>query len=190
MSSLIINGNNTYLYWKNVNSFPTLYRALYIFSQYVHLKNKSFLIHGAGLKEKNQGYIFAGHSGSGKTTIAQKTPKENLLNDEAVAIKRVKNYYYAKSTPFGTYYSNFQKLIKVKAIILLRPSNKTSIWGINYPNSISQIQTHIPFLYNFKNTLRKRTFFLLSELCKNVPVFYAELTLHADIKNIIKLVSR
>jgi hypothetical protein len=188
MSSIFMHGNTAKLYWKNVRAFPTLYRALYIFSQYVHLKNKSFLIHSAGLKKDNYGYIFVGHSGSGKTTIAQKMPKENLLNDEAVAIKKSKNHFYIKGTPFGTYYSNSLKPVRLKYMFLLTPSTNTSIAKINYPSSLSKFLVHIPFLYHFTIDLRKNAFFLLSELCKSVYVFHARLTMEANIKKIIKMV--
>lgn len=186
VTSLIIHGNNAYLYWKNSTAFPALYRALYIFSQYVHLKNESLLIHGAGLKKDNSGYIFAGPSGSGKTTLAKKVSIKNLVNDEVVAVKKIKNNFYLQNTPFGSYYSNSRNIIKIKAIILLRHARKISIRKINYPYSVSMLLPHISFLHCFKHQLRINAFQQVSELCKKIRMFNAGLTLKTDIKKLFQ----
>lgn len=188
-ASLFIYGNNSELYWENVRSFPTLYTALYIFSTYIHLKNNSLIIHGAGIKIKKNGYIFAGASGTGKTTIAQKFYPNNLLNDEAVAIKCIKNNFYLKETPFGTLYSHTKEPVRVKAIFLPKPSKRICIQKLKFPHSITRVFVQIPFLYYFKYKLRKNLFLLVSDMCKNIPVFRTELTLKSDIKKIIKKVS-
>ncbi len=188
-ASLFIYGNKSELYLKNVRSFPTFYTALYIFSTYIHLKNNSLIVHGAGIRINKNGYIFAGASGTGKTTIARKFYPDNLLNDEAVAIKYIKNNFYLKETPFGTLYSHKKDLIRVKAIFLIKPTKKISIQKVNFPYSISQLLVQTPFLHYFKNELRKKSFLLVFELCKKIPVFRTELTLKSDIKKIIKMVS-
>ncbi len=189
-ASLFLLGNTSELYWKESRAFPTIYTALYIFSVYVHLKNNSLIIHGAGIRIKGNGYIFAGASGSGKTTIAQKFYPKNLLNDEAITIKCIKGKFYLKETPFGTLFSDTKGALRLKAVFLPKPSKKTSLKKVKSQHSIPMLLANIPFLYYFKHKLRKNSFILISEMCQKVPVFRAELTLTSDIKKIIKKVSK
>ncbi len=188
-ASLFLLGNTSKLYWKESCAFPTIYTALYIFSAYIHLKNNSLIIHGAGVRIKGNGYIFAGASGSGKTTIAQKFYPKNLLNDEAVAVKCMRGNFYFSATPFGTLFSDTKGATRLKAVFLPKPSKKTFIGKIKFPHSIPLLLANVPFLHYFNTGLRKSSFLFITEMCQKVPVFRAELTMTSDIKKIIKKVS-
>ncbi len=44
------------------------------------------LFHAAGLVRRDRGYLFFGHSGSGKTTVSRLSPDAIVLNDDLVAL--------------------------------------------------------------------------------------------------------
>ena len=65
------------------------------------LREEGFLLHAAGLTEGDKAYVFCGPTQSGKTTIASQLANgHTVLNDETIAIRRMRSGYMAYSTPF------------------------------------------------------------------------------------------
>jgi len=179
-------GNKSVLYLKSKHLLPIVYHAIYIFASYIHAKNNACIIHGAGITKNQCGFVFAGRSGTGKTTIANKINKKNILNDEAVAVKEIKSKFFILSTPFGTIYNAKTKPIPLKAIFLIKKHYKVSITDMKYPRSIPKIYEQIQFLHHFSKDLRKRAFVTSTRLCGRVPIYELKLTKYADILQIIK----
>jgi hypothetical protein len=61
-----------------------------------------FLLHAAGIIHNGGAYLFPGHSGAGKTTIARLSGSNIILNDDLVLILPEVNRWIAVSTPFWT----------------------------------------------------------------------------------------
>lgn len=59
------------------------------------------LFHAAGLVRHERGYLFFGHSGSGKTTVSRLSPEAVVLNDDLVALLPDANQWYMHATPFS-----------------------------------------------------------------------------------------
>jgi len=61
-----------------------------------------FLVHAASALRSGQGYLFAGVSGAGKTTVARLAPPDaTVLTDEISYIRRQEDGYRAYGTPFA-----------------------------------------------------------------------------------------
>jgi len=75
---------------------------------------KSFLIHGCGIQHGNDGFLFLGPSGIGKSTVAKLSKKYTVLHDEVVLLSEKDGSYFIESTP---YLSDIEKLTKSKAIL-------------------------------------------------------------------------
>ncbi|HEY1013906.1 MAG TPA: hypothetical protein VGE07_14440 [Herpetosiphonaceae bacterium] len=58
------------------------------------------LFHAAGLERGGRGYVFWGHSGSGKTTVARVSRGARVLNDDLVALLPVAGRWQVHATPF------------------------------------------------------------------------------------------
>ncbi len=58
------------------------------------------LFHAAGIVRKGQAYIFFGHSGSGKTTVARLSPQDVVLNDDLLLLIPREDGWQAYATPF------------------------------------------------------------------------------------------
>jgi hypothetical protein len=68
---------------------------------YLAFKRGGVLLHGAGIIHRERGYIFLGHSGSGKTTICRlSSPSDLVLNDDLLMLLPVNDSWWAYSTPF------------------------------------------------------------------------------------------
>ena len=60
----------------------------------------ALLFHAAGIARKGRGYLFFGHSGSGKTTVARLSPDDLVLNDDLVLLMPEEQGWVVHATPF------------------------------------------------------------------------------------------
>lgn len=58
------------------------------------------MMHGAGILRRGMGYIFFGHSGSGKTTVSRLSQQVVVLNDDFLVLHPVEKTWMAYATPF------------------------------------------------------------------------------------------
>ena len=61
---------------------------------------EGMMVHGAGILHNGSGYLFFGHSGSGKTTVSRSSVNDEVLNDDLVALTPQGNTWRMYSTPF------------------------------------------------------------------------------------------
>ncbi len=59
------------------------------------------LLHAAGLVRHDHAYLFLGHSGSGKTTVARLSSSALVLNDDLTLLRPAEGQWWAYATPFG-----------------------------------------------------------------------------------------
>ena len=59
------------------------------------------LFHAAGLVRHERGYLFFGHSGSGKTTVSRLSPEASVLNDDLIALLPDAGQWHMHATPFS-----------------------------------------------------------------------------------------
>jgi hypothetical protein len=59
------------------------------------------ILHAAGLVRHDHAYLFLGHSGSGKTTVARLSSSALVLNDDLVLLWPEEGRWWGYATPFG-----------------------------------------------------------------------------------------
>ena len=59
------------------------------------------LFHAAGIAHRTRGYLFYGHSGSGKTTVARNSSNDRVLNDDLVVLFPRREQWIIHATPFS-----------------------------------------------------------------------------------------
>jgi hypothetical protein len=65
------------------------------------IRQSGFLFHSAGMIRDGRGYLFYGHSGSGKTTISRLSRRQaTLLSDDLVAVRAHDSEWRVHGTPF------------------------------------------------------------------------------------------
>jgi hypothetical protein len=63
-------------------------------------KAGGLMVHGAGIVRDGRGFIFFGHSGSGKTTVARHSAEHLVLNDDLVIVLPRGETWWIYGTPF------------------------------------------------------------------------------------------
>jgi len=63
--------------------------------------NKGIMLHGSAVQKEDQGWLFLGHSGAGKTTITRLLRPDFCFSDDGVIIKEDKGRIYAYVSPFN-----------------------------------------------------------------------------------------
>lgn len=115
-------------------------------------KNHGFLLHSAGLILKNKGICFVGRSGAGKSTLVKlfsnEVEKQDLLNDDRVAIKNCQNNWFIFGTPYyGEIAVASNRNASLKAIFFIRHSNHNYIHKLSCIEVCEQLIKHtlMPF---------------------------------------------
>lgn len=85
----------------SVNNELALKHALMnMYSSYVVHHKWGLLIHSSCVMDKGRAYLFAGHSGAGKSTAAKLSMPRNLLSDEATVVKITPDKVTIFNSPF------------------------------------------------------------------------------------------
>lgn len=68
--------------------------------QWLLLERGGTLLHAAGVAVRGRGFVFAGHTRAGKTTMARNFPDEEVLGDDLVALRREEEGFALYGTPW------------------------------------------------------------------------------------------
>lgn len=83
---------------------PVLNRLDQLLLMYILARRQGALVHAAGAVAGGGGFVFAGRSGAGKTTMArqlQAAGKAPLLSDDRVVVRKVDGRYSVYGTPWA-----------------------------------------------------------------------------------------
>jgi hypothetical protein len=157
---------------------------LRIFFSMLALKNNGVLMHASSVNINNSGYIFAGISGSGKSTIIRKFGKQRALSDEISYIFYHMNKLYCASTPFWGELKRpaMQKteILKVKSLFFLKHSDKLSRVKLNKATAFKEAMKTV--LFFSADTKDNSKLMKLAESISETLVFHLEFRL-TDNKN-------
>lgn len=124
----IINSDNK---WKISDVIYGFLQILFVY--YLPKYKLGILIHSSGIKDGNNGYLFAGPTQAGKTTASRiwdKLARIKVLNDDRIIIKKVNSQFYIYGTPwhgdFSDYLNTSMQRAKLKKIFFIyhRERNK------------------------------------------------------------------
>jgi hypothetical protein len=104
------------------------------------------LFHGAGIIHQEKGYVFYGHSGSGKTTVCMLSSDDVVLNDDLLVLMPGDHGWLAYATPFwnpsqvkpanqNMHIHGFFRLVKDQSVFLkpMSPAQAVSEMIANTP---------------------------------------------------------
>lgn len=87
-----------------------------------------FLLHAATVLRGHHTYVFTGHSGAGKSTVASLSPPGSVLTDEISLLRSPENDWHAYGTPFwGEFHAegaNTHAPIKGIYVLVQAPENR------------------------------------------------------------------
>jgi len=106
------------------------------------------LFHAAGIKSRGNTYLFFGHSGSGKTTVARLSSHQDVLNDDLVVLMPEQTGWKVYATPFW----NPSQIVPIdangslKAMYRLIQDQHVFLEPITPAQSIAELMANIPVI--------------------------------------------
>ncbi|MFH1633835.1 MAG: hypothetical protein ABIG63_07460 [Chloroflexota bacterium] len=110
------------------------------------------MLHAAGVGRDGKAYLFFGHSGSGKTTVARLSPNDTVLNDDLVLLMPVPPAEGAGWQVFGTPFWNPTQVrptpasAPLAALYRLVQDKKVYLQAISTSEAIAELISNVPVI--------------------------------------------
>lgn len=91
---------NANLYTSSTRIVETTDYLLRVIYALIIFKQGGLLFHGAGIIRNSETYLFFGHSGAGKSTVARLSPNDTVINDDLVVLLPQAGKWTVFATPF------------------------------------------------------------------------------------------
>ena len=146
-------------------------RLLALTGFFLYQKKEVILLHAAGIKIADRGFLFPAPSGDGKTTIASLSPQGSVLSDEHMFVEKKENDYYTFGIPADGFKRNNFGSTRLFKIFDLIKDKKTYVEDISIPSfAVEMILTHLPYAcyLNKRQFLKKVK--VVNDLLNTVPV--------------------
>jgi hypothetical protein len=165
-------GRGTIALHPSIWSFDAFLRVLYAT---ILPEHKGMVLHASAVIRQGHAYVFAGKSGSGKTTMARLCRPARILNDEIIAVTIGKKQRRVRvwGTPFwgamGTGPSSIRPW-PVAAIFLIHKGNKTIRRRLDPVNAVSRLLACVCLYAGDDNNI-PTILELLSNLASSLQIF-------------------
>ena len=153
-----------------------LYQVYYTLLHNQNPRPTSFLIHASGVSRDGKGFLFAGRSGSGKSTIASLASKETVLNDETIIVEKRNGDFWVRSTPFnGNFKSKKNSSAPLKAIFLLEHAKENRLKPLSKADFVRKFVREVvisaPLLSMDRESAFSEMLNFCSQLVEEVPTY-------------------
>jgi hypothetical protein len=160
-------------------SISSVCDAIYFTSALAFPSVDSIMLHGVGIKDRENGYMFLGLSGSGKTTIANLSSGKDIISDDGIIVERDRSGFSMSASPIDQTSiqgdgsgGNRHGRAGLSMGFLLVKDNKNFLEKLLPENACSIIlKNHIHYFRYFPNKGVEKTFYLISDLCRRVPFY-------------------
>lgn len=163
------------------NKSPSLINFLRLLLKVIlDSKKDGIMLHASSVEYEDSGYVFIGHSGSGKSTIARMLGKEKILSDDITVIKRENDSYKIFPNPWWNPGEDIDisepyKPAHLKVLFFITKSKKTSLRRLSYKETIGKLIYGDRGFHQyglFDNKSNSKNFYLFCyNLISSVPVF-------------------
>ncbi len=154
-------------------------------SAYCHIRQGRGLFHAAGILHKDQGYLFLGASGAGKSTISSlsSTQGDKIIHDDHVVVYRGETGKWLLS---DIAYSH--QGIPVNAFLFLVQDHKDLLLPITHAETVKRLLENLndhgsQVLFG---DILKNAFTTLAEVARHVPSYELHFRKSPDFWNVIR----
>jgi len=142
-------------------------------AEYICDKNAT-VFHGSLISLNNEGYLFTGKSGIGKTTHTQNWlkmyPEAKIINGDKPILKIIDNEVYGYGTPWsGKECLNSNNKVKIKAIIIITRDITNHIEKVKLSEYLSVMLSQI-YRAN-KNDGVKNALMMVASICEKTTLY-------------------
>jgi hypothetical protein len=183
-----------YLMRQDLLCFRPLYRLFWMYFAQVLGEECSCFLHGAALIKDNEGYLFMGDSGAGKSTIANLCREYTVLSDDSpIFRKQDGGGYRVFPSPFhqmnpskGLDKDTIAASADVRGLYFLIKDASIYLEEVSKIKAISMIiKRYIHFFSYLSTQARSALFDLLLEACHNIPTRYIHFCRNQDVSQVI-----
>lgn len=155
-----------------VKSMLYIDRVLRVVCSLFIISHEGVLLHASSILKNNQGYVFFGHQGAGKSTIIKLLGGE-ILSDDTTILLPSRNKVFIFTSPFDPKIRGVRNLkAELKALFLLKKSKVNKISLINESPFLLLFSHLRPNLKFFENcdTLQARIFQNIFDLVDKISI--------------------
>jgi hypothetical protein len=140
-----LEANLVFKSWNPINDIDYFLRIIVAYGLF---RLGGLLLHSAGIVRSDQAYIFFGHSGSGKSTVANYSANDIILSDDLVGLLPTEKGIFALSTPFWNFGGEISKKCNAQVFGLFHLIQNTRVFiePLRTSMAISEILSNIPVL--------------------------------------------
>jgi hypothetical protein len=154
------------------DEFALKHALINLYSCFITHREWGLLIHSSCLVDNERAYLFAGHSGAGKSTVARLSVPRLILSDEATVVKIKKGEPLAYNSPFrsDTVMPSSGQMYPLEAIQLLRQSSQNKRIPMGKFDGIVRLVNRV-FYWPHDPEDTKKVFRLCHTLADEVPIY-------------------
>ena len=150
--------------------YPFLYPLGPLVLYYLTVKFEAIMIHASGVYDGEKGWLFAGFSGAGKSTMADLWLKSgsSVINDDRLIIRNTEKGYIMYNTPM--FYNDLPKETDLNSINIIKHAGKNTIKKLNGAKAVSQLMACC-IQHDYNSNFIEHHLQFISNLCDNIPVY-------------------
>ncbi len=137
----------------------------------------AILLHASSVACNENGVLFTGFSGAGKTTQAklwEKHVNADVINGDKAILREIDGNIYVCGLPWkGSSKYCLNKVAKLKGIVILRQANENQISRLNMLEATEKFMPHV-FLPHWDNECLDKAIDTFEKILNNVPVYLLE----------------
>lgn len=159
-----------------IHDYLALKHALItLYSAYLADRQWGLVIHSSCVVDAARGYVFAGHSGQGKSTVARLSQPRPIFSDEASLVKIDSDGIYVFDSPFRTaLMSQFSATpMPLKGIYLLRQSHNIQRNTLPLATAMTGLMERT-FYWAHDNAETTKVVKMQKYLLQHVPIYELE----------------
>lgn len=165
---------------------PFLYPLGILIFIYLTLFNRGLVIHASGVRDGENGYLFSGLSGIGKSTMARvwKEKGATIINDDRLVIMPEKGVFTIHNTPMP-YYHDYPKSSYLHGIFLLKQSKENYCLALKGASAMMRVMANCMQHFHTPELVQQHLS-IVEALTHQIPVFELGFKPDGDIVDLIR----